>query len=119
MPHIAEKTTSDIAKTALGAEKSVPFTVVPHIESSLDTFRAHGYQVVGLEQTDTSEKLPEFKPPQKLLLILGEEVNGIPPELQAKCDTFVEIPMHGQKESFNVSVAAGIALYGLNYSQYV
>ena len=49
----------------------------------------------------------------KIVLILGEEVHGIPAEIREKCEYFLEIPMQGQKESFNVSVAAGIALWGL------
>ena len=49
----------------------------------------------------------------KIVLILGEEVNGINNSLYDIIDLFVEIPMKGQKESFNVSVAAGISLYGL------
>jgi spoU rRNA methylase family protein len=57
--------------------------------------------------------LPEFQPPEKFALLLGEEVHGITSELLGNCDFAVEIPMFGQKESFNVSVATGIALFGL------
>lgn len=49
----------------------------------------------------------------KIVLLLGEEVSGIPPDLRKKCDVFLEIPMCGRKESFNVSVAASIALWEL------
>lgn len=116
LPHIAEKMTNDIAKTALGAEKTVPFTHTPHIEVTIDAFKAHGYKVVGLEQDESAIQLPDFQPPQKILLILGEEVEGLTPELRKRCDYLIEIPMKGQKESFNVSVATGIALYGLSTS---
>ena len=61
----------------------------------------------------TSVMLPDFRPPEEFALLLGEEVNGINPELLGQASTIVEIPMFGQKESFNVSVAAGIALYEL------
>ena len=47
------------------------------------------------------------------MLVLGEEVGGIAPEIRAKMEYFLEIPMHGKKESFNVSVAASIAMWGL------
>ncbi len=57
--------------------------------------------------------LTDYKAPGKLVLLLGEEVEGITPDLRAQCDDLIEIPMHGQKESFNVSVATGIALYTL------
>ena len=54
---------------------------------------------------------------EKIALIVGEEVNGLTPKELALCDQIVEIPMVGQKESFNVSVAVGICLYGLNYQK--
>jgi tRNA G18 (ribose-2'-O)-methylase SpoU len=57
--------------------------------------------------------LDTYHPSDRVALVLGEEVEGISTELRSKCDTLLEIPMHGQKESFNVSVAAGIALYQL------
>ncbi len=115
LPHISEKTTSEIAKTALGAEKSVHFSHTPHITTIIEAFKAHEYTIVGLEQDESSIKLPEFKPPNKILLILGEELEGITAEIKQKCDHLIEIPMLGQKESFNVSVATGITLYALNY----
>ncbi len=114
LPHIAQKATADIAKTALGAETTVPFSYIPKASTTIDAFKAHGYEIVGLEQDETSIKLPEFEAPDKILLILGEEVEGISAELRKKCDHLIEIPMVGQKESFNVSVATGIALYSLN-----
>ena len=69
--------------------------------------------VIALEQSTRSTMLPDFRPPEKFALLLGEEVHGITTELLEQCQHIVEIPMSGQKESFNVSVAAGIALYGL------
>ncbi len=115
LPHIAQKATADIAKTALGAETTVPFSYVPHASTTIDAFKAHGYEIIGLEQDETAVKLPDFEAPEKILLLLGEEVEGISAELRNKCDHLVEIPMEGSKESFNVSVATGIALYALNY----
>ena len=69
--------------------------------------------IVALEQSKDSVMLSEFQPPEKFALLLGEEVHGITPELLGNCDFTIEIPMFGQKESFNVSVATGIALFGL------
>lgn len=114
LPHIAEKMTNDITKTALGAEKTVPFTYSPHVEVTIDAFKAHGYKIVGLEQDESAIQLPDFKSPEKILLLLGEEVEGLTPDLRKRCDYLIEIPMRGQKESFNVSVATGIALYALS-----
>ena len=76
-------------------------------------FRQAGYQILALEQSTSSVNLRDFSLTQPALLILGEEVHGIPPELLQTADTTLEIPMHGQKESFNVSVATGICLYQL------
>lgn len=111
LPHIAEKLTAQIHKTALDAEMIVPFEYqeIPDFES----LKQQGYRVVGLEQDKRSVMLNDYSKPDKIALLLGEEVNGITDEMRAECDDLIEIPMFGQKESFNVSVAAGIALYAL------
>lgn len=111
LPHISAKLTSQIHKTALGAEFIVPFEYQE--TPSIAELKASGYRIVALEQASTSIPLQTYKAPQKVALILGEEVEGIAPELLALCEDILEIPMIGQKESFNVSVAAGIALYQL------
>lgn len=111
LPHIAEKLTSQIHKTALGAETLVPFIYQEVIDFT--ALKRDGYDIVGLEQDSRSVVLSSFTPPSKMALLLGEEVSGISAEHRESCDTLLEIPMKGQKESFNVSVAAGIALYAL------
>jgi len=111
LPHISEKLTAQIHKTALDAETMVPFE---HQETpDFESLKNQGYRIVGLEQDKRSVMLPDYKKPDKIALLLGEEVNGITDEMRAECDDLVEIPMVGQKESFNVSVAAGIILYML------
>jgi tRNA G18 (ribose-2'-O)-methylase SpoU len=111
LPHISDKLTAQIHKTALGAETMVPFE--HQEEPNLDQLRASGYRIVGLEQNERSVMLDVYQVPDKIALLLGEEVNGITADLIDQCDDLVEIPMSGKKESFNVSVATGIALYGL------
>ena len=111
LPHIARKLSEQIHKSALGAEQYI--TVELHEYPPLNELRAEGYQIVGLEQAANAVPLPLFKPSRHIALLLGEERDGIPEELQNACDALVEIPMLGRKESFNVSVAAGIALYHL------
>lgn len=111
LPHVAAKLTKDIHKTALGAEHLVSYE--HQAEPDFQALRNRGFVIVGLEQDLRSVPLPEYSPPQKAALLLGEEVNGIADELRDECDTMLEIPMKGKKESFNVSVAAGIALYAL------
>jgi tRNA G18 (ribose-2'-O)-methylase SpoU len=111
LPHIANKLTAQIHKTALGAEEIVPFS---HQEQpDFQQLKSDGYTIVALEQSASSIKLPAYKPPQKIALLLGEEVHGITPEMLHECQDILEIPMVGKKESFNVSVATGIALYAL------
>lgn len=115
LPHIALKLTKQINKTALGAEKIVPFIYLE--EPPLDTLKAEGYRVIALEQASRSIPMAQYSPPEKIVLLLGEEVEGITPELLAQCEDIIEIPMVGKKESFNVSVATGIALYALTTDQ--
>lgn len=114
LPHERDKITAQIRKTALGAETTVPTQYSPDPLHILNDLKAAGFTVVALEQTPTAASLDTFSPPNNCALLLGEEVRGITPELLNMCDVAVEIPMRGRKESFNVSVAAGIALYQLS-----
>jgi len=109
LPHIVTKLEKQINKTALGAEQLVHYEYreIPPLEM----LRSAGYRIVGLEQDKRSIMLPGYEPSAKIALLLGEEVEGINDSLRSMCDDLVEIPMYGQKESFNVSVATGIALY--------
>lgn len=111
LPHIREKITKQIHKTALGAESLVPFEY--REAPPLDELRQLGYRIAALEQAANSTNLRNYSAPDRIALLLGEEVDGIASEWLALADDIIEIPMFGQKESFNVSVAAGIALYEL------
>lgn len=112
LPHIEAKLTAQIHKTALGAETMVPFEYQE--QPNLASLKDKGYKIVGLEQDRRSIYLQYYVVPQKIALLLGEEVNGIAKNLRDQCDDLIEIKMSGKKESFNVSVAAGIALYQLS-----
>lgn len=112
LPHFADKITRQIHKTALGAETTVPFE--RHELPPIDALKLAGYTIVGLEQDERSIMLPDYQAPQKVALLLGNEIDGIYPEYRDQCDALIEIPMNGTKESFNVSVATGIALYHLS-----
>lgn len=116
LPHIREKITKDIHKTALGAENTVPFRRID--EPPLHELKAQGYHILALEQSTKSTYIHDYSPPKKIALLLGEEVSGITADLLNRCDDIVEIPMKGTKESFNVSVAAAIALYQLSIIDY-
>lgn len=111
LPHISSALSKKIHKTALGAEMLVPFEYIS--EPPLKELQSNGYIIVGLEQDNSAIPISEFRPPEKLALLIGEEVEGIRVQLREQCDVLIEIPMQGKKESFNVSVATGIALYRL------
>lgn len=111
LPHIAEKLSKQIHKTALGAEDSLHWIYRENINAVLSELREDGYVLAGLEQTATSRNLPDFNPPAKLALLLGSEVAGIDPGLIDILDYCLEIPMRGKKESFNVVEATSMALY--------
>jgi tRNA G18 (ribose-2'-O)-methylase SpoU len=110
LPHIAEKLTQQIHKTALGAETIVPFRFFAEFD---DWQKNTEIPLIALEQSPKSTLLSDYQPPETFALLLGEEVAGIATDILTACDDIVEIPMQGQKESFNVSVACGIALYAL------
>ena len=112
LPHIAQKLTAQIHKTALGAEDIVQFEYQDNPD--ITVLRDEGYRIVGLEQDSRSVLLADYQTPDRAVLLLGEEVHGITDDLRELCDDLIEIPMQGQKESFNVSVATGIALYALS-----
>lgn len=115
LPHLRQKITQQIHKTALGAEQTVATQYRERVEPLLAELREQSYELLALEQDPRAKPLPNFQPKlQKVALLLGEEVAGTASHLLDMCDAIVEIPMHGHKESFNVSVAAGIALYQLS-----
>lgn len=119
LPHLREKLDKEIHKTALGAEDMLDIYASDDIISELEKLKNDGWQIVGLENNiekktyllGSDELGAELS--DHIVLVLGEEVNGIDYSLYDIIDLFVEIPMRGKKESFNVSVAAGIALYGI------
>lgn len=115
LPHESEKITSLIHKTALGAEAIVPFEHLDTLDEWLkeNSLSDNPLSVYALEQSSTSRNIGSFNPGPRFALLLGEEVHGIEPSILEQCDHILEIPMHGEKESFNVSVATGIALYAL------
>lgn len=101
----------DLAKVALGAEKKVRWEHEKDIETLIKKLKKDGYQIVALEQAENSVDYKKFKPELPTALILGEEVNGISKDVLDICDKIIEIPMMGEKESLNVSVATGVALF--------
>jgi tRNA G18 (ribose-2'-O)-methylase SpoU len=117
LPHLAQKIDRQIVKTALGAEKLVSWQHKADIKKVLAELKSRGFKIAGLEQTPNSISLPTFLTPPKLALIVGREVEGIEPAILELCDLILEIPMFGQKESFNVVQAAAMALYHFRYGR--
>lgn len=107
----------EISKTALGAEETVPWE--HHVDPLpvLQSLKADGWQLVSLEISEHAVALHEFAPGDKVCLIVGHELSGVPQEMMDLSDATVFIPMLGDKESLNVSVATGIALHHLRFGR--
>ena len=101
----------DFHKAALGAELTVPWEGVPDIFELLKKLKAESYQLTALEQDKRAIDYKKFRPSKKCALIVGNEVEGVSKEILEQCDKIIEIPMRGKKESLNVSVATGVALF--------
>lgn len=102
----------DFAKVALGAEHmSWEYTEDP--VALIKRLKKTGVQIVGIEQAPTSKHYKKVIIKKPVAFLFGNEVEGVPKELLALCDDIAEIPMAGKKESLNVSVSAGIALFGM------
>ncbi|MDB5186403.1 MAG: tRNA methyltransferase [Candidatus Saccharibacteria bacterium] len=115
LPHIARKLTAQIHKTALGAENDVVWEHREDITTLVAELKASGYVIGALEQSGRSVRLPDYHPPEKIAVILGREVEGIDADIIGMADVTLEIPMFGQKESFNVVQAAAMTLYHLRF----
>lgn len=102
---------SRISKVALEAEEYIPWEKHWQTGRLLNKFNKENVQVIALEQGKKSISYDKFIPKFSLALVLGAEVDGLPKNILKKCDKIIEIPMHGRKESLNVSVACGVALF--------
>jgi len=101
----------EIEKTSLGASTMISWEAVDHLGDVIQSLQADGVTVVAIEQTPSALPLAVLPPVEKIAYVFGNEIAGIPLETCARCDYVVALPMMGQKESLNVSVAAGIVLY--------
>lgn len=116
LPHISQKLESQIHKTALGAEQSVNWEHIDQLTPYLNGLRKAGFEIAALEQTARAVELCSYIPPNKIALLLGNEITGIELDVLKHVDIHLQIRMLGHKESFNVSIAAGIAMYHLRYT---
>jgi len=116
LPHIFRKANTQIHKTALGAEDMLSWQHSPELEPVVISLKKRGFTIAAVEQAKNSISLQTYNPPPKLALIVGREVEGIEPKILTMCDQILEIPMLGQKESFNVVQAAAIVLYHCQFT---
>lgn len=109
------KVRPEIAKTALGAEKTVAWEQKKDISKLIADLKKQGFLILALEQAKNSVPYDQLKlkSGSKAALIVGNEVRGVAPGILKKCDKVLEIPMRGRKESLNVSTSFGIAIYQL------
>lgn len=102
----------DFTKVSLGAEATVAWERVVRTAPLLRRLKRDGWFLCAVEQGKTAVPLHAFKTrKQRITLVLGNEVRGIPRPISKQCDAMLEIPMFGKKESLNVVVAFGIAAY--------
>jgi 23S rRNA (guanosine2251-2'-O)-methyltransferase len=102
-----------IAKTALGAEDSVPWEYEADAAGILRTLAAEGYQIAAVETSPEAVNLFDWTPKWPVCLVFGHERDGISTTLAAHVDAVIRIPMLGHKRSLNVATAAGVVLYEL------
>lgn len=107
------RTQAEISKTSLGASESVGWEYFKKDDENVlfDKLKQEGFQVVAVEQANSSVNFYDFKPQNKVCYIFGNEIEGVSDTLLNQADVILEIPMKGKKESLNVSVTAGIVLF--------
>lgn len=100
-----------LVKTAMGADKTVPFRSFPTAADALRELKAEGCKAVAVETLETACDAWEFDYPEKIALVLGNEALGISPDALELCDAAVSLPMFGTKVSINVGNCAAVVLY--------
>lgn len=102
-----------ISKTALGAEETLAWKRYQSLTGLIEKLRKEGWTIIALEQDARSISLKQIQASEKLAIIVGNEPKGLDQRTLQKCDSIVEIPMYGIKNSLNVVVALGVAGYAL------
>lgn len=103
-----------LAKTALGAEQSVPWEYRQDVLSVLHELKSKAYQIALLEQTTASIPYEEFRPSGPVCLVVGNEIDGVMRQIVPFCDVAIDIAMAGVKNSLNTAVAFGIVAYHIH-----
>lgn len=111
LPYVSKKSHKEISKTALGAEDTVEWRHADTLLECVNILTKEDYKFVAVEQFKNSKSLKNLIIDKNTALVVGREVEGLSLVEIGLCDEIYEIPMNGHKESFNVAVSAGIALY--------
>jgi len=112
---VFDRPRQQLTKVSLGAEKYVAWECVKSTTKVIDKLKKEGYKILAIEQSKQSTiyyKL-QIKKQDKIALILGNEIKGLPESILKKADKILEIPMYGKKESLNVAVAFGVVAFHL------
>ena len=120
-----------VTKTSLGAEEAVTWSYHKDAVKLVKGLKKEGWKVLALEEDERAVSIngvsgldigrgdpAPTRPPVRTVLIVGNEVAGVDPELLDMCDDIFYIPMRGEKKSFNVGIAFGIAAYALNQHRF-
>lgn len=112
-----------VRKTALGSEKSIPWTHHRNGLDAVEEMRGRGYRILGLENSPDADSLFDRneinKAEEPVLLIVGNEISGIDPGILNLCHQVVALPMVGSKASLNVEVTFGVATYYLRFERHL
>ncbi len=101
-----------LEKTALGCERLIPWKYFPSTVEGVEYYKRAGFKVVALEITKNSKPIQNLKPSDfPLALVVGNEVWGVEDDVLKVVDDVVEIPLYGEKESLNVAIAFGVAIF--------
>ena len=108
-----------VTKTSLGAEDSVPWSYHKDAVKLVKGLKKEGWKIWALEEYKGAREIMraeggKLRVNKKVVLIVGNEVTGVDPELLDLCDEIFYIPMRGEKKSYNVAMAFSIAAYALN-----
>jgi tRNA G18 (ribose-2'-O)-methylase SpoU len=101
-------------ETSLGAEDSIPWSYHKDSVKLVRGLKHEGWRILALEEHTRARSISTEHGLENAVLIVGNEITGVDPELLDLCDGILEIPMRGDKKSFNVAVAFAIAAYALN-----
>jgi 23S rRNA (guanosine2251-2'-O)-methyltransferase len=104
----------EVFKTALGSTESVKWEYAKDAKTVISQLKNKGIQICALELTDKSIPYHQIKSDDlPICLIVGNEITGVSQELLDLCDKSIEIPQYGIKQSLNVAVAYGVAIFEL------